>query len=166
MRPHHWFVGSAVLALTLACGGAVPGQTVQTVDKTECSSGKKWVGGDHESELMHPGGDCIGCHTDNGEGPKFTVAGTVYASAHEADDCFGVAGAQVEITDNNGTVTTLTTNEAGNFHTDVAMTFPYKVRVLANGGENRMSASQNTGRCASCHTAEGTGGAPGRVQIP
>lgn len=138
------------------------------VDPAECASGMKWTGGDSESPLMHPGGDCIGCHA-SGEGPTFAVAGTVYDSSNEPLDCFGVAGATVEITDAANQVFTLTTNDAGNFFlrardADVAM--PIHAVVKYNGNEHAMSAAQSTGACNTCHTEQGANGAPGRILIP
>jgi uncharacterized membrane protein len=37
---------------------------------------------------MHPGGACITCHTIKG-GPAFKVAGTVFPTLHEPNDCNG-----------------------------------------------------------------------------
>src|SRR4051812_18504626 len=129
-----WKIGLFVGALGLAgCGGTDSG-SLTTVATSEGSTGKKWTGGDRESELMHPGGDCTGCHAQRQEGPTFTVAGTVQAASHEADDCAGIAGATVEITSAMGAVTKLTTNEAGNFFTETKIAFPYTVKVVTSAG--------------------------------
>ncbi|MCA9601896.1 MAG: hypothetical protein KC417_07730 [Myxococcales bacterium] len=71
---------------------------------TVCTSDSNWTGGNSESPRMRPGHACIDCHTREREGPRFGVAGTLFPTAHEPDDCFGWngGGAVVEITDANG----------------------------------------------------------------
>jgi mono/diheme cytochrome c family protein len=115
---------------------------------------------------MHPGGDCIGCHKQNGEGPVFTVAGTVMADPAEDTDCNGVSGVTVEITGADGQVIELVTNGAGNFYTEQAVATPYSVKIRKDNAERAMSAAQTETNCASCHTAEGANGAPGRILVP
>ena len=51
-----------------------------TTTDSACKSGVKWTAGDQGSPEMHPGGDCIGCHTSHAEGPQLAIAGTVYAA--------------------------------------------------------------------------------------
>ena len=145
------------------------GGHVAEVSTDECSSGRKWVGGDEESSLMHPGGDCVGCHTREGEGPRYLAAGTIYAAVDEADDCFGVAGATVEITDAEGAVWSLTTNDAGNFWIDRdegPLAFPFRAKVVLDGTEIAMVTPQSEGSCASCHTQTGANQAVGRIFVP
>ena len=63
-----------------------------------------------------PGAACIQCHGRR-EGPRFSIAGTVYPTLHEPDLCYGadgIGGAQVKITGANGQ--TLTPNATGNFY--------------------------------------------------
>lgn len=115
---------------------------------------------------MHPGGDCIGCHADQGEGPKYSVAGTVMGELDDDTDCNGMEGVTIEITDANGDVIELVTNGAGNFYTEKSVATPYTARVIKDGAERAMSGEQTETNCASCHTAEGTNGAPGRIQAP
>lgn len=125
--------------------------------------------GDEESPLMHPGGTCITCHAQNGEGPTFVIAGTVMAGSDDDTDCNGVDGVTVEITDANGAVTSLTTNSAGNFYLeakDGTIAMPYTAKVKKGGKERAMTAMQSDGECGSCHTAEGANGAPGRILAP
>lgn len=65
---------------------------------------------------MHPGLECIGCHQREGEGPRFDIAGTVYPTAHEPDDCNGTgSGITVVITDSTGRQLSLQTTAVGNF---------------------------------------------------
>jgi len=134
-----------------------------------CSTNSAWTGGDEESPLMHPGGDCIGCHASEGEGPRFLLAGTVMNAFKDDTDCNGTAGVTVEITDATSKVFTLTTNKAGNFYLPVfdgPLVMPFKAKVLRDGRERAMTAPQSNGACATCHTAVGANGAPGRILAP
>jgi hypothetical protein len=133
-----------------------------------CLSGMKWTGGNSESPEMHPGGNCISCHA-SGEGPRFLVAATVYRKLDEPTDCYGVQGAVVELTDAKGRLVSLKTNRAGNFMLrargqTIAMPFTAKVKFADQTAE--MATPQSTGNCASCHTAQGANGAPGRILAP
>jgi hypothetical protein len=129
-----------------------------------CTSGMTWNNGNEESSRMHPGMACISCHS-SGEGPRFSIAGTVYPTAHEPDDCDGANGVQVVITGTNGTVT-LTANSAGNFYTRNAVGTPYTATVIANGQTRAMATPQTSGDCNACHTQNGDNGAPGRILAP
>lgn len=134
-----------------------------------CSTSQWWVEGDEESSMMHPGGDCIDCHTREGEGPRFAVAGTVSGAADDEDDCRGIPEVQVELLDPDGTVfLTLQSNAAGNFFSSAALTgnTPYTARITCEGRTSEMSTPQTDGACMSCHTAEGAEGAPGRIVVP
>jgi hypothetical protein len=133
-----------------------------------CVSGMKWTGGDSESPEMHPGGNCIECHAA-GEGPRFLAAGTVYRQLNEPNDCYGVQGVVVQLTDAKGRVHVLKTNRAGNFMLRArgqSLAMPFTAQVKLNGQSAEMATPQSTGNCASCHTAKGANGAPGRVIIP
>ena len=157
--------GWALVALAaLAAAGCSQGNAAPAV----CSTNETWLSGDEGSPLMHPGGACIECHTANGEGPKFTLAGTVMGASKDDIDCNGAAGATVEIKGADGTVITLTTNAAGNFFQEsmAALSTPYTAKIIQNGKERAMTASQTTGDCNSCHTAAGANGAPGRILLP
>ncbi|HXK16599.1 MAG TPA: hypothetical protein VNG33_02250 [Polyangiaceae bacterium] len=159
-------------------GGAMAGSCDQAVAMAPdpyatpvvCSSMKNWTGGNRESPLMRPGGACISCHAKGGEGPLFSLAGTVYPSAHEPDDCNGVAtaaGAQVVITEANGTAHTLSVNAAGNFYLETTgFAYPYQAKVVYQGRERVMVAAQKSGDCNDCHTEAGTHNAPGRIFLP
>lgn len=141
---------------------------------TVCSSGTQWTQGNHGSSSMHPGRDCIGCHADEGEGPRFWVAGTVYPTGHEPNDCNGTPKAQgltVEVTDANGLVYKLATNTAGNFYlqrrTSNPFVFPYTARVVdVDGNARAMSGPQTVGDCNTCHSVDGDQDAPGRIAAP
>ncbi len=137
-----------------------------------CTSGQTWRG--EEGRGMNPGEACISCHSsrrgDEG-GPLFTIAGTVYATAHEPNMCIGgtgaAAGATVVVTDANGTNYRLPVGSSGNFTYQGTIATPYKAKVVgANGSVRAMSASQTNGDCNTCHTQNGANGAPGRIFAP
>jgi hypothetical protein len=128
----------------------------------------QWTAGDSGSPEMHPGANCITCHS-KGEGPAYLVAGTVYQAFHEPDNCYGVEGVVVQITDANGQVIKLTTNKAGNYTVrtkDGAIAMPFHAKVIFQGKERMMMGAKGNGNCANCHTMNGANGAPGRVIIP
>src|SRR6185295_2615175 len=133
--------------------------------------------GNTGSPVMHPGLPCIACHARSGddvaisrrhgdEAPVFRVAGTVFPTGHEPDDCNGATTAVVEVTDATGAVTRLPVNAAGNFFSTAALPAPIHVAVSANGKRRAMSASPPTGDCNSCHTQDGANLAPGRIALP
>ena len=73
---------------------------------TICTSDEYWVDeyedeDDDELEIegderMRPGHACIACHQAN-DGPDFAIAGTVYATAHEPDNCNGARDSHVSV---------------------------------------------------------------------
>jgi hypothetical protein len=174
----------AALAVGAGCGGGTgaaiggdgqqegqegSGPATAAGGSASCTSQQVWVGGDRESSSMHPGAACISCHdSQGGEAPTFAIAGTVYPSAHDPNDCLGTnaAGAQVVITDAKGQSFTIGVNGAGNFLLRGAIAMPFQAKVVAGGKERAMSAAQTNGDCNSCHTETGANGAPGRIQAP
>ena len=129
-----------------------------------CPGGLAWTGGDKASPNMHPGLACVDCHAQNG-GPRFTLAGTVFA-ATAPDDCIGAKDTSIVITGADGKILTIAANEAGNFYSDLAVKMPYQAKVVSAGKTKIMFASQSTGDCNSCHTVAGANGAPGRITLP
>lgn len=131
-----------------------------------CTSGKMYAFG--ASSAMEPGNACIACHATSGGAPKFTIAGTVYPTAHEPSRCYatGVAGAIVVITDKNGAKTNLTVNSVGNFYSTKTIAKPYTAEVQFQGRTRGMSAAQTSGDCNTCHTQNGDQSAPGRILLP
>jgi hypothetical protein len=135
-----------------------------------CTSGRYWTSGNQGSSQMYPGQACIACHA-RGEGPTFAVAGTVYPSGHEYDDCFGsgAAGAVVMVTDKNGNSQSFTVNSAGNFSGNAGTgwpVFPITATVTFQGKTRAMSTAVPSGDCNSCHTQSGASNAPGRIALP
>jgi hypothetical protein len=130
-----------------------------------CTSNKTWTRGNRGSSSMHPGVACIACHT-SGEGPLYTVAGTLYPTAHEPDDCNGTSSATVVVTDANGNTVQLTPNSAGNFASRASLATPLRVKVVSGSKVREMVSDAPSGDCNSCHTQDGTEQAPGRVMTP
>lgn len=166
-------VGAAVVALVAAlvataCGPDTP-RAAGASSPGVCVSGRYWRGGTPSAE-MHPGGDCIGCHTQSGgAAPAFVVAGTVYPNLDAPLDCDGVAGATVTLEDAAGVVWGLYTNDAGNFALSAKdapdFRFPFRAQITYQGEINEMDPSQGRGSCNACHTLAGDSGAPGRAVI-
>jgi uncharacterized membrane protein len=152
----------------------------------KCTSNTFWNPANEGSALMNPGLSCLSCHTggggggnsgpgggDNGGGGEaalYTIAGTLYPSAHEPDLCNGsdgtMNGARVVILDAANQTITLTPNAAGNFFYAGAVTFPFHAKVTFQGRERIMTAAQSNGSCNACHTQTGASGAPGRILLP
>lgn len=136
-----------------------------------CTTNQRWTQGDHGSKNMRPGGACIDCHERQGEGPSYAAAGTVYATAHEPDDCYGgPAGVTVSLTDATGRTYTAAVNAAGNFYFDSRskIVMPYKAKVTSGSKSRAMSSAQKDGDCNKCHTEAGLAKekTPGRVMAP
>lgn len=133
-----------------------------------CTNGL-WAGSN--GSTMRPGEACLGSRCHSG---SFAIGGTVFPTAHEKIDCYGVngsvAGATVVVTDANNRQSTLSVNSAGNFYTQTRVTAPFSVKVVAAGKTRAMSTKLTAamGDCNSCHTQDGTGNpqAPGRILIP
>ncbi len=169
-----------------SCGAGAPPPPPPANDPyataTVCSSNKLWKQADKGSAEMHPGKACIACHQKNIKTlfkASFDMAGTVYPTGHEPDDCYGVAGGtKVVITGADGQVFELPVNAAGNFShaTPLGLSgkiaLPYKAKVVRGGKESVMKDAQTNGDCNACHTEQGTsvgGGAkkaPGRIMAP
>jgi hypothetical protein len=148
-------------------GGAATGGSTSDpfAAAQKCTSGNDWSSG--EGPTMRPGEACISCHSASG-GPRLAVAGTVYPTAHEPDDCDGAGdtGAVVVIVDVNGQEHALPVNQAGNFTLSGTLALPYNASVVVGAAERSMGSSQSTGDCNGCHTQSGSNGAPGRIVLP
>ena len=137
----------------------------------QCTSKKNWTGGNSGSALMNPGQACISCH-NRGEGPSYTIAGTLFPTGHEPNNCYGVdanvtKGAKVVVTGADGKTLSLTPNAAGNFFSNTQVAKPFMVKVVDGAGVERlMAGSLTNGDCNTCHTATGASNAPGRVTLP
>ncbi len=137
-----------------------------------CTSGKYWTAIDSGSPWMNPGRACITCHRQYPSfAPLFTVAGTVFATAHEPDKCFGVpreTGAQVIITDAHGVEQPpIEVVSGGNFGAILSgLALPYRAKVVVGDKQRAMLTPQTNGDCNACHSQSGAQGARGRVMVP
>ncbi len=156
-----------------------------------CTSNRWWTDEHEGDEEMHPGMACVACHLDPdafGAGdddddddddddeeeeedddlPIYSIAGTVYPTAHEPDDCYGVDNGAVFVLveDADGVQVTLGTNEAGNFFTEASLRAPYRVKVIRGDAVRAMSEPAEHGDCNVCHTQDGAEEAPGRIMAP
>lgn len=137
-----------------------------------CSSGNYWTAIDSGSPWMNPGKACIKCHRQYPSfAPQFSVAGTVFPTAHEPDTCFGVplaTGAQVVIIDANGQeLAPIRVVSGGNFGAILpGLALPYRAKVVVGETERIMLTPQTSGDCNGCHTQSGAQGAQGRVIVP
>lgn len=162
--------GMAGTSGTAGTGGTGGGSVMDPLAAApKCSSGNSWTNGNRGSASMNPGMACISCHTSEGEGPSFSIAGTVYPTGHEPDRCnstVGSAGARIVIIGADGQELTLTPNAVGNFSARNAVKLPYQAKVTYQGRERLMLAAQTSGDCNACHTQNGTMKAPGRITVP
>ena len=151
-------------------GGSAPQSGGASTDPLNagatCTSKTTWTRG--ENAQMRPGEACIACHVAN-RGPTLSIAGTVYPSGHEPNDCNGVPSslaAVVVITDAQNKEYRLPVNSAGNFILEQTIAGPYRAKVVAASKERVMATQQTVGDCNSCHTQSGANGAPGRITAP
>lgn len=132
----------------------------------KCTNG---AGTTSKGSSMDPGRACNTCHS-------FRLAGTVYPTAHEPNDCRGsngsTSGLKLVVTDANGKTTQVSINSAGNFYSSTTLARPAKVKIVDSAGKERpMKTPISTaamGDCNSCHTQNGAGSpaAPGRILAP
>jgi hypothetical protein len=126
-----------------------------------CTSMTNWNG--VAGPTMEPGVACNSCHNH-----AFTIAGTIYATAHEPNLCNGdgASGLRVVITGADGRTLTLTPSSAGDFYSTTAVATPFTAKITNGTASRAMAASQTSGDCNSCHTQNGANGAPGRIMAP
>jgi hypothetical protein len=140
-------------------------ELTEEVPKEVCYSQLRWVGEKRGSPEMFPGRDCVGCHLDN-DGPPLALGGTLYAfvmrppdvlAAQTGEDCYGLEGKVVTVTDANGQEFNLTTNRAGNFYVEgnpEDFAKPFSVAINDWNGPDQdtpMATKPMYGGCARCH---------------
>lgn len=177
--------GAAVLDTWIAAGmpkGTCQGVTDPFGGATVCTSNQTWtLGTDVADPLrpqMNPGQACNECHAKElvELPPVFSVAGTVYPTGHEPNNCLGITGSDasdtiVRVTDSMNNTYDLPVNVSGNFMLfpdDGPFVPPYSAKVVSSKGERVMSTPQMSGDCNACHTETGTGmpAPPGRIVAP
>lgn len=167
--------GTSATPLTDAGADALPPDNSSYGTPVQCTSATQWTQGNHGSASMQPGSACRSCHVVGGSASSksWDIAGTVYATAHEPNDCNGAsaAGVTIVITDAKGGVTSLPVNSVGNFYHDdlfgfAALPKPYTAKVVSGGKTRAMVGAQTEGDCNKCHTETGANLAPGRIMLP
>ncbi|CAN5923946.1 hypothetical protein BH11MYX4_BH11MYX4_31910 [soil metagenome] len=145
------------------CGGVAAGGGYDT--PSVCTSGTTYTRG--QNTRMRPGGACNNCHSGD-EGPIYGIAGTVYPTAHEPNDCNGTSdpNVRVVITDANGQSFSLTVNSAGNFVYPSSVATPFTAKVVSGDKTRAMAGALTDGDCNGCHTEQGANKAPGRIMAP
>lgn len=155
-------------------GGDCGGGTNVFAGGSVCTSGKTYTG--KEDNNMRPGEACNACHKKERE-KTFALAGTIYPTGHEPNDCVGVTDGSVVVvvTDGTGKETKIPASPRnnGNFVLERAtFTKPVHVRVeSADGSKKRIMAAElnlagGDGDCNTCHTEAGANKAPGRIAAP
>lgn len=149
---------SATGAICFCCND----ETTEVVGKSVCYSELRWVGGKRGSPEMYPGRDCVGCHIEN-DGPPLAIGGTIYPyvidrpeifELQTGQDCFGVEGVRVRVTDASGLLLEVTTNRAGNFFVEGnpnELAKPLEVEIEMGAINPQMPTHPMYGGCAGCH---------------
>lgn len=135
-----------------------------------CSSGTFWLGGNAGSLAMTPGRPCIACHKTFPASPQYSVAGTIYPSSREADDCNGIdgIGVAVAILDEQGMEIggRIQVTSVGNFMDTRMVPARFRAKIIAGMNERVKRDPVTSGDCNSCHTQDGTMNASGRLRPP
>ena len=101
-----------------------------------------------------PGQPCLTCHGGQGPGkPELSIGGTVYKTQAASE---WLEGATVTLTDAEGTIRQLTTNQTGNVLVEKnawTPVFPLRASVsFAGVSIDMLTHVGRTGSCADCHT--------------
>ena len=110
-----------------------------------------------QSEHHRAGQRCVACHQEHGKasGSPFTLAGTVFAQPGRQ---VGVEGAEIRLTDADGTKYTAKTNCVGNFFikpSEWVPKFPILVEIAKNNVRRSMrSPIGREADCAGCHVLD------------
>lgn len=108
----------------------------------------------------NPGTTCMSCHGAGGGAPRFTMGGTLYATATGGAP---VVGATITMIDATGATIDVVSAKNGNFWAVQAVTYPVTVYASSCPNVQPMIAKSATGDCNSCHTS---GVGPGTVHLP
>ena len=124
-----------------------------------------------EGSTMKPGEACVACHDKDPEAPSLLIAGTVFPTGHEPNDCNSKVPSgtpAVQVLDANGkVVASLKVNTVGNFYSgSTSIPKGGKVQVVVGDKVRAMKDTPESGDCNSCHTQNGTNDAPGRIVSP
>lgn len=146
-----------------ATDGGVDAAPPQT---SVCTSGSFYSSDAGVGPLMAPGKTCLACHAATGA-KTFFVAGTVYPTLHEPNNCNGSSAANLNVVliDANGVSHTVPVNAAGNFVRVTSFPLPYRALVVRGTSVREMKTPQTDGDCNGCHSEWGNK-SPGRVMAP
>ena len=114
-----------------------------------------------------PGQPCLTCHSGQGPGKsEFSVAGTVYKTKPSTE---WLEGATVSLTDAEGTIRQLTTNQTGNClikKSEWTPVYPMRVKVSFGGVSiDMLTHVGRAGACADCHTDPARAASAGHVYL-
>lgn len=145
-----------LLVLGAASVAAAPSCSDPVLDDAVAAQGNE-TSGVPKGPLHRAGSQCVVCHQEGGTASDspFTVAGTIFAQPARQ---IGVDGAEVRMTDADGTKFTAKTNCVGNFFVtpgEWQPKFPLLVEVAK--GNLRRAMRSPIGRaasCASCHVPD------------
>jgi hypothetical protein len=127
---------------------------------------------DSNSSLHNQGKSCLSCHGSTTVSDyRFTSGGTVFTTIDAADDNTSAyaTGYLIQLTMSSGgeVITYLPRLGCGNSHTLTSIDTSFTAQVVDENGTvvNWSGTDHGIGRldCNSCHTAEGTRGALGRI---
>jgi hypothetical protein len=114
--------------------------------------------------LHRRGQPCLVCHDGSTASPAMSVGGTIYAVLGGTAP---LAGAVVELTAEDGSTFTATTNAAGNFFVDASAwqpVYPLRAAVVVGALTSTMSTLiGRDGSCATCHVDPPSRISAGRV---
>jgi hypothetical protein len=123
----------------------------------------------------------VACHDaerredpDDDDIPDLLIAGTVYPTGHEPNNCFGDASPDLDVVIRSlasDVEVSLTPNAAGNFllrrgAAPAGFAAPFSIELVQGDRVRAMSMAAPHGSCNACHTQEGTMNAPGRIVTP
>lgn len=108
------------------------------------------------------GQPCLTCHGPGGEGPRFTIGGTLFTTAQGGAP---IAGATIVVVDAASVTTRLITASNGNFYTNATLALPLRVsasRCPDTQPMNGAIATAQDGDCNGCHQPA----TAGRIHLP
>lgn len=155
---------SSLLSLAAACGGDDGDDTTTTGSSVQAFGPR-----------MRPGENCLGCHAENPvrsdatgpsgrKAPPWTAAGTVFQSPTSKE---GLSGAKLTFVGKDGKDVVVTSNEVGNFYTDIPIDTTKGPSIEYQGRTAKMGrALPDIPACNACHDTPPLDGAPGRIYVP
>jgi hypothetical protein len=130
------------------------------------------VAGVPKGPTHRPGQPCTLCHSsEGGQTPVFTVAGTLY---QKLDGEIPIEGADIAVTDANGSSFTMQSNCVGTFYVDDNTWNPsYPLQVNVTYGQTTVemlsyisqAGVQPVSSCAICHSDPASASSPGHLYL-